>query len=611
MGRIRYICPLLIFVLACATPVGVKRTNEPAVYRAVTASALTGDVPSPFARQFLQRLALAEQFKRRPASAIEAIRCGLGGPDEHDRLFALAELSFIEGRRAHDQRHFMAAAVYAYAFLFPGDRDFEPSPFDPRLRLAMDIYNRALANGLRAADGEHIDLSPRRIALPFTTLDLAADRFGYDGYRLSEFNSVDDYQIRGLRNDYRKPGIGAPLVARVNEESTRATNLWVATRAKVPVTAVVKFERWREGFGGRPMSGRIEVRDIDMSPTTAIGRLSVPLESDPSTALAYNLQGSPLWDFEIAGFRRGDFDILGRKEEGRLFFIAPWRPGRIPVVFVHGTASSPARWAQMFNELQGDPRIASRYQFWFFIYNSGNPIAMSAMRLRENLAAAVKQLDPEGKDPALRQMVVIGHSQGGLLAKMTVVNSGNKFWETISKHPFETAMLSAESKNMLRRSLFIEPLPFVSRVIFIATPHHGSYVAEDFLGRIARRFITLPGNLTKIGMEVAQLKLVDAARATIRIPTAVDNMDWGNPFLRTLYSLPIAPGVKANSVIAVKRKQTLEKGNDGVVRYTSAHIEGVESELVVRSKHSCQSNPAAIEEVRRILDKHAGIAGGT
>ncbi len=59
-----------------------------------------------------------------------------------------------------------------------------------------------------------------------------------------------------------------------------------------------------------------------------------------------------------------------------------------PVVFVHGTASSPARWAEMANELLGDPAIASHHQFWFFIYNSGNPLVLSAMRLRESLIAA-------------------------------------------------------------------------------------------------------------------------------------------------------------------------------------------------------------------------------
>jgi hypothetical protein len=49
------------------------------------------------------------------------------------------------------------------------------------------------------------------------------------------------------------------------------------------------------------------------------------------------------------------------------------------------------------------------------------------------------------------------------------------------------------------------------------------------------------------------------------------------------------------------------QGNDGVVEFKSSHIEGVESELAVRSGHSTQVTPEAIEEVRSILYEHAGI----
>jgi hypothetical protein len=47
-----------------------------------------------------------------------------------------------------------------------------------------------------------------------------------------------------------------------------------------------------------------------------------------------------------------------------------------------------------------------------------------------------------------------------------------------------------------------------------------------------------------------------------------------------------------------------EDGNDGVVEYKSAHVEGVESEKIVRTFHSSQAFPETIEEVRRILLLH-------
>lgn len=600
---------LLFFTSACATPVGVKRTSDQEVYRQLSANALSGDQPSSFSRQFLERLSLADRYEKDPKGALAELHKGLGRPDEGDRLFALAELSLAYAREKNDQPYFLAAALYAYSFLFPTDSSRAPLPYDPRLLLAVVVYNRGISDGLRAAEGNGINLSPRRFTLPFGSLDLSVDSsgFSYGGYRLANFVSVDDFEIRGFRNRYRKVGIGASLSARLEGTESKGASEWIPPKAKVPVTAFVRFEQPRRALDGGESKGTLELYDVDEIPAVKIGDYSVPLDFDPSVSLAYRLEGAPIWDFEIAGFRKGDFLFSGMKNEGDLFFLNPYRAGKIPVVLVHGTASSPARWAEMANEFLGDPRIASRYQFWVFMYNTGNPVALSAMHLREELEKAVRKLDPTGKDPSLHQMVVIGHSQGGLLTKMTVVSSGSRFWDARFKVPFEQAKLPAKTRDLLRRSMFVEPLPFVKRVVFIATPHRGSFLAENFLGKIARKLVSLPGTLTTMGNQLVTLNPGMVGGTGWRIPTAIDNMDWSNPFLRTLASLPIAEGVKANSIIAVKGDGPPEKGNDGVVRYTSAHIEGIESELVVRSAHSCQSNPHTIEEVRRILYEHAGV----
>ena len=88
------------------------------------------------------------------------------------------------------------------------------------------------------------------------------------------------------------------------------------------------------------------------------------------------------------------------------------------------------------------------------------------------------------------------------------------------------------------------------------------------------------------------------------IPSSVENMSPTNRFIVTLASIPVADGVPAHSIIAVRGDGPIEEGGDGVVTYDSAHIEGVASELVVRSEHSVQGNPATIREVRRILLEH-------
>jgi pimeloyl-ACP methyl ester carboxylesterase len=179
------------------------------------------------------------------------------------------------------------------------------------------------------------------------------------------------------------------------------------------------------------------------------------------------------------------------------------RSGRIPVVFVHGTASSAGRWGDMVNDFLDDPRIRDRYQFWFFTYDTGNSVLYSAALLREALRDAVRKLDPAGTDPALSEMVVIGHSQGGLLAKAMVVDTDDRVSEAIAYKPIDEVRLSPEGRDLLRRAVFIKPLPYVRRVVFIATPC-SSYLTEYPVTEFLGRFLTLPLRIVRTGIELAR-----------------------------------------------------------------------------------------------------------
>lgn len=602
---------LLGFVLAagCATPVGVSRVSERVIHEELTASVLTGGTPSAFSQQFLQRLNLGALFDAHAPQALAILHEGLDGPDERERLFALAELSFTHAERKSDRPYYFSAAVYAYAYLFPSDPALAPEEYDPRLRIALDLYNRGVAAGLSTPDERRVVLKARTVELPFGTLELAPskDDFRWGSYKLEHFISVADFHIRGLRNHYRTPGIGAPLAATAirPEDGRRAVvERWIAPRTKVPVTALIRFGDVRSEMDTGTVRGTIELHAQDASTDVQLGPYDVPLEFDTSATLAYRLEGSPLWDSEIAGFRAGDFKVFGDESDRGLFMFEPYRPGLIPVVFVHGTASSPARWAEMANELRGDTNLGGRYQFWYFVYNTGNPIGYSASLLRRDLTDALRDADPNGTDPALQEMVIIGHSQGGLLTKMTAVHSGNRFWETVSERRFDSLRMSRETRDILKQAMFVEPLPFVRRLIFIATPHHGSYLADNWMGYIARKLVSMPSNITRVGIDMMKLNPAGAFRTVFTMPTSIDNMKWSNPFLQTLASLPIAEGITAHSIIPCTSGPPYDAARDGVVAYSSAHIDGVASELVVHSGHSTQATPETIEEVRRILYEH-------
>ena len=77
---------------------------------------------------------------------------------------------------------------------------------------------------------------------------------------------------------------------------------------------------------------------------------------------------------------------------------------------------------------------------------------------------------------------------------------------------------------------------------------------------------------------------------------------------RSTVAAALAPGVHSHSIIAVTGNGPVEGSNDGVVEYSSSHLDSVDSEYIVRSTHSTQSNPYTIEEVRRILLLHAADA---
>ena len=612
MRRCLAVLPIAaLLCAACATPVGVTRESPREVQRDLTESALSSDRPSAASREFLTRLGLRQRFDEDPARTLAEIHAGLAPEGDVDRLFALAELSFLYAGKTQRTEHALAAAVYAYAFLFAGGAPLDP--FDPRVQIARNVYNRGLTFGIRAADPREIAVESKRYALPFGTLDVLVrpDDTTWVGWQLDHFLPAADYRVRGLANRYRHPGIGAPLTASLGKPISGAAPPgaeYIPPRLKVPVTAFLRLPDVRSQIARGQMVGNLELYMEDERTKLEVDGMQVPLEVEKSSSLAQMLEGAPIWDFGLAGFRLGDY-VPGAGETERLVFMHPYEKGKIPLVVVHGTFSSPATWTEVVNELENDPEISTRYQIWLFLYNTGNPIAYSGGMLVQALRHAEDELDPQHVDPAMRHMVVVGHSQGGLLTKLTVVDSGDAFWRNISKKPFDEVQLAPESRALLRQSLFYERLPFVTRVVFMSTPHRGSYLSDYRVASWISRLVKMPVRIAKLTIDLATRGSDEAFLVKLdRPPTSLDNMASKNPFLRTLSELPIDPGVKVNSMIAVRGGQSrVPDGADGVVKYKSAHIEPVESELVVDSGHSVQLTPQGVQELRRILLLHAGV----
>ena len=594
----------VLLTAGCETPVGVDRLATGAAQHQLTANVLTTDELSPEARNVLRRWVLSERYDDDPAGAIAALHdIAINGRGGQDEVITLAEMAYLYGEQSRQRPYFLAAAIYSFAFLFPEQGWDSPSPYDPRLRLAADIYSLGIVHAFASADEATVELKSGSYELPFGRVQVMVNpaAFGWRNRRIVTLTPVQEIAIRGLTNRYRHPGIGAPLAA-TTEPIVAEHGIQVAPRMKLPMTAVLRLEAPRQQLAQRELRAKLDLYSTQDVTTTTIAGKTVPIEADHTAAIAYGLASPEIWERELGGFFSG---IFSESTPTQLASMDAYHPGRIPVVFVHGTASSAGRWADMVNDLLDDPRIRDRYQFWFFTYDTGNPVLYSAALLREALQGAVRKLDPAGVDPALSQMVLVGHSQGGLLIKAMVVDSGDRVWNAIANKPIEAVDLSPEQRDLLRRAIFIKPLPYVRRVVFIATPHRGSYLTEYPVTELLGRFLTLPVRIVELGADFARNASDFKINPRSLGSGSLFGMTPNNPVLQTMAATPIAPGVHAHSIIAVAGNGPVEGSNDGVVEYSSSHLDGVESEYIVRSTHSTQSNPYTIEEVRRVLLLHA------
>jgi pimeloyl-ACP methyl ester carboxylesterase len=288
-----------------------------------------------------------------------------------------------------------------------------------------------------------------------------------------------------------------------------------------------------------------------------------------------------------------------------LSMTRPYAPGRVPVAFIHGLWASPRQWSAMIRALEADPELGGRYQLWTFAYSTGAPIPYSAHLLRRALREARWRLDPDGRDAALDRMVLVGHSMGGLMAKMTVQDSGTRLWNLYAGRPPDALAGPPEARELLRQALIFTPMPEVRRVVFIATPHRGARLRMGIepLQRLGAGLIRPSDDLRTAHTALLECNGRDAFAPMCRssLPAGIGQLAWDHPVLVELGRLEFAAGVQLHSIIADRRTPPRPGGGDGVVSYESAHLAGPVPETLVAAGHLCLDEPAVIEAIARIL----------
>jgi len=400
---------------------------------------------------------------------------------------------------------------------------------------------------------------------------------------------TDELRYHGayVKDDVTKDGMGAPLVAIRHLTVEQAAALFTAPAIYYGVTGFVEFE------GSRCV---LSIRDPLAAESVTVEGHTYPMAANFTASLAMGLA-------EEKPQKLGLIRLL-RPEEyaatARVARLEPYNPNKSVVLFLHGLMDTPATWVPMLNDLRADKDIRANYQFWFYSYPSGYPYPYSALILRQELDAIEKRFPPR------KPMVLVGHSMGGCITRTLITDAGTKLWLDAFGKPPEKTEMPAQSKRLLEQALIFKHRPEIGRVIFMSTPHRGSDMASNWLGRIGSMLVRTPGKLLTVGRTIREAATADPAALQLkRLPNSVDTLAPNNRFVVAINEIPTVPGIPVHTILGDRGKGDSPNSTDGVVAYWSSHFDGAESERIVPSNHSSPLNPEAIAEVHRILKLNA------
>ena len=570
----------------------------------------------------LRHYALQDLYKRNPDACLTELQDLTANEKGAEKIHAVAELAYILGLRAEREKNFGKAldmfsvsVSNAYIYLFCPELDISRNPYDPQFRGACDVYNSALESTLRLVNRRgnlkpgntyRIEMKEREYGVQVVA------RGGWQEEDFERFEFCSDYKVEGLDSTNVGYGIGVPLIAvRKKRSSEEVADCYYPDGLSFPVTALLRVKSPSirpENSSSHRYPCILELHNPLVSNDVQFASRRVPLQTDLSTPLGFFLDNPQ--------FREQTNATLGllnpnksQKNRG-IYMLEPFDPNRIPVLMVHGLASSPLTWMPMFNDLRSFQELRRNYQFWFYQYPTGQPFWISATQLRSDLADLRRKLDPNKQAPMLDQMVVVGHSMGGLVSRLQTYQSGDEFWRVLSDKPFSDVKGEPAEVAALKSALFFEPNESIRRVITIGTPYRGSEFANDTTRWIGRQLIKLPQSLTDAGNRlVKENPNVFRDTELLTLTTSIDSLTPESPIFPAMLRAARAPWVHYNNIVGVVPEDgffnRFSQGSDGVVDLASAHMEDAESEIVVESKHQdIHRKPRAILEVRQLLVEH-------
>ncbi|TWT76231.1 Alpha/beta hydrolase family protein [Planctomycetes bacterium CA13] len=568
----------------------------------------------------LTRFGLDNQYSSDHHKCFTQIRQTINSNPDPELVYALSELSYVEGKKSERTgdllnalSHYGVALTNSYDYLFSEDLNMTRNAFDPQFRAASDLYNESLEDTLRILCSEH-HIEPGRtytIKTPDREFIVRTEMHGkWKPEEFDRYEFVSDYDIETLHNRHTTYGLGVPLIAvRKSALNKDPRERFYPDGLSYAVSAMMRCApNHKQGRAGESPTCVLEFFDPLQANQVEIANQWVPLETDLTTPLAFFLDSPEFRKRNQA--TEGLLDPDESQQRRGIYMLEPYDPDRIPVLMVHGLWSSPLTWMDMFNDLRSFPEIRERYQFWFYLYPSGQPFWISAAQLRSDLLATRNAFDAGHRDRAIDQMVLVGHSMGGLVSRLQTMESGDDFWKIVSDKPAEKLRGADQDRVKLVSTLYFKPNQSIRRVITIGTPHRGSDFANDYTRWLARKFIKLPQLFVSTGKRLAR-ENPNFFRDTKLLTTAnaIDSLAPKSPIFPVMLRAKHSPDIKFHNIVGVVDKRGIfsasTRRGDGIVEFESAHMDDVESELIVDSEHTTMHMTGkAIFEVRRVLLEH-------
>src|SRR5688572_24017061 len=552
------LCLLLLMVAlssGCAAlhPPAVKvKTLTPVEYiTAKRGDILTTGKLSASTVETIRVAGLDDGACREPTPACIHSLAEADGLADEDRLLALSELWLRQAAgtresrtaRTNDERlgAWLEVARHAYAYLFFTERTPGERAFEDRQTQARDYYNLAVQEATVAIFARRVrgisdfdDLGVMRLSRWTVRADLSGLAESAQAQVPRELVPAASMSFAGVRSVYRRDGFGAELVAVLDDPAAEASRekpkksvlrrkpaapVW-SQMPSPTVTALIRFP-------GESLADVLSTSELVVAAYDPFQNMQVDLRGQNVPLAANFTAGYGLW-LARSGFSRQSLSSLFGSERGidhpHLYLMQPYDPDKRIILMVHGLASSPEAWVNVANELMGDEELRKHFQVWQFYYPTNMPIALNHEAIRQTLGDAMQHLDPRGEDPASRGMVLVGHSMGGVIARLMVSSSSGTLWDRLVGEKVHDETRLARLREKVANILQFDPLPQVDRVVFVAAPHRGTDLAGSGLGRWIGRMVRMPiTTLNRFTDVMADLTAdTDDGSQRTSMPTSID-----------------------------------------------------------------------------------------